>query len=174
MGYDTNFSGEFNLDKPLTVAHKAYLEAFASSRRMIRNAKLTEKRSDPIREAVGLPVGEDGGYFVGEGGFHGQDDGEDVVNHNSPPTDQPGLWCQWVPNELGTAIVWDEGEKFYEYIDWLEYLIQHFLAPWGYTLNGKVAWYGEENSDQGVIYVKNNKIQAIAAMIVQDEPDWED
>ena len=44
---------------------------------------------------------------------------------------QPGLWCQWVPNASGTAIVWDEGEKFYYYIEWIKYLIEHFLRAVG-------------------------------------------
>lgn len=174
MGYHTDFHGKFNLDKPLTVAHKTYLEKFNQTRRVQRNALKTAQREDTVREAVGLPVGIQGGYFVGEGGFAGQGEGADITNGNNPPTGQPGLWCQWTPNELGTAIEWDGGEKFYDYVEWLEYLIQHFLKPWGYTLNGKVEWYGEENSDQGVIHVKDNKVQAIPARIEQDEPEWEE
>jgi hypothetical protein len=37
MGYHTEFDGEFNLDKPLTVAHANYLEKFAHTRRMKRD-----------------------------------------------------------------------------------------------------------------------------------------
>jgi hypothetical protein len=126
---------------------------------MKRDASKTELRNDPVRKAVGLPVGVDGCYFVGETGFAGQDDGKDVIDHNCPPTGQPGLWCQWVPNEYGTAIIWDHGEKFYEYTEWLEYIIQHFLTPWGYNLNGEVKWQGEDINDRGILTVSDNKVR---------------
>jgi hypothetical protein len=41
-----------------------------------------------------------------------------IIDHNYPPENQPGLWCQWIPNEDGTAICWDGGEKFYNSIEW--------------------------------------------------------
>lgn len=159
MGYTTYFDGEFRLDRPLSVEHAAYLTAFASTRRMARDAKAAEARPDPLRAATGLPVGEEGGYFVGEG-FRGQGLGSvgsrsrsDVIDHNTPPSGQPGLWCQWIPNEDGTTIGWDEGEKFYDYIEWLQYITLHFLTPWGYGLNGEVTWNGEESDDFGKIVV---------------------
>ena len=56
MGYTTNFRGEFRISPPLTEEHRAYLTAFAGSRRMLRDAALAGERPDPVREAVGLPV----------------------------------------------------------------------------------------------------------------------
>jgi hypothetical protein len=38
----------------------------------------------------------------------------------------------------------------------LEYLIDHFLAPWGYVLNGEVNWQGEREDDTGKIIVADN------------------
>jgi len=63
-----------------------------------------------------------------------------------------------VPNADGTAIEWNEGEKFYEYIPWIKYLIDNLLKPWGYVLNGTVEWEGEDNSDVGKIIVKDNVV----------------
>jgi hypothetical protein len=195
MGYTTDFDGAFFVTPTLTPEHRAYLAAFASTRRMKRNPELTAKRPDPIREAVGLPVGPDGAYFVGAtDDFRGQEHTDDIVDYNTPPgtpdmhsmvsyksfaTDypkyveakemavaegaQPGLWCQWVPTDDGTMIVWDEGEKFYDYVEWLRYLIEHFLRPWGYTLNGAVIWQGEESDDRGRIHVNNNAIETFVA-----------
>jgi hypothetical protein len=157
MGYSTDFSGEFELDKPLTEAQVAYLSKFAETRRMTRDPELTAKRPDPIREAVGLPVGKEGEYFVGEEGYFGQNHGEDVVQDN-PPADQPSLWCQWVPTDDGKYIVWDEGEKFYDYVEWLEYIIEHFIKRWGYILNGSVYWNGEDHGDIGTITVNDNEV----------------
>lgn len=159
MGYSTNFDGKFILDRPLMAAHKAYLLKLNQTRRMKRDPTLAAQLPDPIREEVGLPIGEDGEYFVGGVGFMGQDRDKSVVNSNEPPGKQPDLWYQWIPNEDGTEIRWDEGEKFYHYIEWLKYLIQNFLKPWGYTLNGEVEWQGEEPDDAGIIKVKDNVVR---------------
>jgi len=79
---------------------------------------------------------------------------------------QPGLWCQWIPNDEGTTLGWDEGEKFYEYEDWLRYLIEHFLAPWHYTVNGEVEWVGEDSSDLGQLVVTNNVVTVKLGSVV--------
>lgn len=158
MGYNTDFNGQIDLDKPLTPEHKAYLVAFAETRRMKRNAEKTKGVADPLREAVKLPVGEEGEYFVGAPGYMGQEDTEDVVDHNHPPKTQPGLWCQWIPTESGEAIIWDGGDKFYHYVEWMEYIIENFLEPWGYVANGKIEWEGEERDDLGLLIVKDNMI----------------
>lgn len=169
MGYDTNFDGEFNLDKPLSPEHKAYLEKFSETRRMKRNQTAASKMEDPIRTAAKLPIGKEGAYFVGGKGMCGQDEDAGIVDYNTPPDGQPSLWCQWVPNHDGTAIVWDGGEKFYEYVDWIDYLVERFLGPWGYTLNGEVYWSGDDSGDLGRIKIVNNDIKVNAARIVYDE-----
>ncbi len=83
----------------------------------------------------------------------------------------PGIWCQWVPNEDGTCIEWDEGEKFYNYVEWLQYLISNFLQPNGYTLNGESEWQGEEHDDVGTIFVKNNEITVKQATMTYEDVD---
>lgn len=160
MGYTTDFRGTVKLDKPLTVAHLNYLKAFNQTRRMQRRAGDAAKMSDPIREATGLLVGVQGGYFVNGKGAFGQDRDDSVVNANEPPHGQPGLWCQWVPTDDGTGIEWDGGEKFYDYVEWMKYIITHFLKPWGYVANGQIEWRGEEWGDTGVIVVENNEVRA--------------
>ena len=54
--------------------------------------------------------------------------------------------------------MWDGSEKFNKYVEWLEYLIEHFLGPWGYRLNGKVTWAGEDESDVGTIVIVDNVV----------------
>jgi hypothetical protein len=159
MGYTTTFKGSFRFDRPLAAAHAAYLRQFAESRRMRRDPAKCERLADPHRLAVGLPVGPEGGYYVGDcDRFASQIADGSVLDHNRPPEGQPGLWCQWVPDEGGDALVWDEGEKFYRYIEWLRYLIEHFLKPWGYVLNGRVTWEGEDSDDVGVLTVTDNVV----------------
>lgn len=169
MGYTTYFEGQFTIDRPLASEHRAYLEKFSGTRRMRRNADLTEGRPDPIREAAGLALGLEGAYFVGGEDFRGQEHSDDVADYNNPPEGQPGLWCGWIPSEDGDAIIWDEGEKFYFYTDWIEYLIKHFLAPWGYTLSGEITWSGEEQGDIGKVVIVDNAVSVKAAKIVYDD-----
>lgn len=195
MGYTTDFDGYFTLDEPLTEAQATYLNKFSETRRMKRltaenrdnldelkprwahinyEAPTTpvDEMLDPVREAVGLPVGTDGGYFVGAGGHAGQDRDDSIIDYNEPPCGQPGLWCQWIVRDdddgAFTIIEWDGGEKFYHYVEWLEYIIEHFLKPWGRTLNGEVHWAGEEPGDLGKIVVEDNVVTAKQGRVVYD------
>lgn len=200
MGYTTDFEGEFILNRPLSPNHKAYLKAFCATRRMYRN-KIAESYPDPLRLAVGLPFGSNGAYFVGSKASFGQDLNDPSVQidetdypfvvitsenryavemmrimggNNVPPMGQPGLWCQWTPNDKGTAIIWNGGEKFYKYVDWLQYIITHFFDRWGYILNGTVTYQGEDYSDRGQIQVVNNVITVIEDEVDEDDDDEDD
>jgi len=147
MGYSTDFEGEFKLDKPLHPKIFYFLNKLAETRRMKR--KLPE-------ELYGI----EGEFYIygGQSGF--SDDGTpDVIDSNAPPSTQPARWLQWITNEKGTAIEWDQGEKFYEYEAWLRYLIDKILAPNGYVMNGEVKWQGESMDDRGLLIVKNNKLK---------------
>lgn len=75
-----------------------------------------------------------------------------------PFPNMPGFWCQWTASDDGRYLMWDGGEKFYDYVEWLKYLIEHFIKPWGKTLNGEVEWYGEDREDIGKIVVKDNEV----------------
>jgi hypothetical protein len=157
MGYTTKFDGIFTLNERLFDSEVLYLLEFSRTRRCKRNVAILQNIPDSARESVGLPLGEDGGYFVNQK-WDEEHDEISVVDYNKPPRGQPGLWCQWIPTPDGRGIHWDGGEKFYHYIAWLQYLIIHFLEPWGYCVEGEVKWTGEDPSDTGVIKVKNNKI----------------
>lgn len=157
MGYTTDFYGQFDVTPTLKPEDKLFLEKFANTRRMKRNCSTAL-------------YGVEGEFYVEGEGFRGQGDDLTVVNHNAPPSTQPGLWCQWIPSEDGTAIFWDGGEKFYEYVPWIEYLIEKILAPRGYTLNGTVDWVGEDRNDQGRIRIVNNVVKTqTAKMIYEDD-----
>jgi len=168
MGYTTDFEGSFELDHPLTPEHKAYLTQFSETRRMRRDSGKAAAFPDPIREAVGLPIGKEGEYFVGGKGSFGQDHDKSILDYNDPPVSQPGLWCQWVPTEDGTGIVWNGSEKFYHYKSWIVYIIENFLKPWGYVVNGTVTWQGEVSNDKGIMIVVNNVLQSKLGRVVYE------
>jgi len=175
MGYHTDFDGSFTVTPALSQAHADYLTAFAGTRRMARNANKTAEMPDALREEVGLPLGPQGAYFVGAVGGEGMDCAgqrrtSDITDYNRPPQGQPGLWCQWVPSQQGRDLIeWDGGEKFYNYVEWIEYLIEHFLNKWGYKLNGMVEWSGEEDDDRGRIVIDDNKVSTKMARVIWDD-----
>lgn len=164
MGYTTDFSGAFNFDKPLSTAQIEYINMFSETRRMGRDERQLKHmkahgqgniRCFELLEELNLPIGANGEFYCGEGSY-GQDHDDSIIDYNS--SKQPGLWCQWVVDEEGDKLVWNGGEKFYNYVEWLKYLIQHFFMPWGYKLSGEVSWRGEDHSDIGVIKVVDNVV----------------
>lgn len=149
MGYSYEFSGRFRVRPPLSGAQRRYLLAFGSTRRVTRKTQLLKDIADPIREAVSLPIGLEGCYFIGTADdLAPEPHPESIIDGNRPPGGQPGLWCQWVPDENGCALHWDGGEKFHNFEDWLVYLVDHFLKPWGCVLEGQVEWQGNDEGDR--------------------------
>jgi hypothetical protein len=157
MGYTTDFSGSFQLDRSLDDETYTFLKKLNETRRMKRNV-------DP-------KYGVEGEFYVDGPGFAGQDHEENVVSYNEPPSTQPGLWCKWAPTEDRDEIEWDGGEKFYNYVGWIEYIIDKILAPKGYKLTGRVEWVGEDQSDRGVIEIKDNVVRVGKAKALEYEFD---
>jgi hypothetical protein len=136
MGYTTEFVGKFSIDKKLDDNTYKLLKGLANTRRMKRK--------------VDAKYGIEGEFYVEGKGFAGQDQDETISDYNSPPSTQPGLWCQWTPSPDKKSLEWDGNEKFYAYTIWLQYLIEKILKPRGYKVNGMVTWQGRERSRQGV------------------------
>lgn len=76
------------------------------------------------------------------------------------PFGKPSIWLQWVIVEENNKyyLEWDETEKFYEYVDWLEYIIKYVFKVWDVKLNGEIEWRGEEWVDTGTIVVEDSNI----------------
>lgn len=165
MGYTTEFEGEVWVEPPLNQTEIDFLNKFSNTRRMNRSA---------------------GPYFVHGNGSLGQGDGPDTVfDHNRPPEGQPSLWCQWEPSTNGEFIAWNGAEKFYNSVEWMEYLIDHFLKPgaeasklgdwqfekftFDHVLNGTIDAQGEDPDDRWRLIVKDNVVRTQHAKIV-----WED
>ena len=146
MAYSTDFFGEFSIEPALSDEDREFLIKFNSTRRM-------------ARQGLDPKYGLEGEWLVSGEGFKGQDSDSSVINHNKPPCRQPGLWCQWVPNEDGTALQWDGGEMAYDMREWLYYLIEFYLKPRGYVLNGVVKAQGKDSSDRWSMRLKDNALK---------------
>ncbi|MUN41456.1 hypothetical protein [Actinomadura litoris] len=163
MGYDTDFTGKIQIEPPLNPSEISYLRRFSDSRRMHRDT---------------------GPYYLGNRRPEENDTG--VVDPNSPPPEQPGLWCDWVPTPDGTAIEWNRMEKFYYATEWMEYLINAFLsegadvqaelkAPivgrfyppefaeftFDHVLSGTVEAQGDDPDDRWDLVVSDNEVQRV-------------
>lgn len=163
MGYTTYFDGQVDIVPPLNESEINYLTAFASTRRMNRTK---------------------GPYYIQNDNNFGQDRETDIINYNEPPVGQPGLWCQWVPTDEGDAIMWDDGEKFYNSPEWMQYIIDHFLKPgaiastvndpqfaeftFNHVVNGEIFAEGEESSDVWKLVVTDNVVSVKHGRVVYD------
>jgi hypothetical protein len=85
----------------------------------------------------------------------------------------PSIWCDWIPNASGNILMHNDSEKSYEAEGWIRFLIEKFLKPNGHVLNGHVSWSGEENGDTGIIYAKNNVVEAVPDETSNPGPSWE-
>lgn len=168
MGYTTDFEGSLSLSKNLTDEQKNYINTFSNTRRMKRDVNKLMELYHGNYGYPGVPetadpndiYGYQGEFFAMDDGYSGQKNDESVIDHNTPSESQPGLWCQWViTGTVEQQLEWDCGEKFYDYVDWLKYLIDKFFSKWGVLLNGEIYWYGEDSDDLGVIVVKDNVIK---------------
>jgi hypothetical protein len=72
----------------------------------------------------------------------------------------PGIWCQWIIKD--GVLIWDGGEKFYKYTEWLQYLIDNFFTEWKVLLNGQIEFQGDRIDDRGLIKVTNNVIEKLS------------
>lgn len=160
MGYTTEFKGKFKLSKPLEKSQIDYIQTFCKTRRMVRDEKLCEGVYDPIRLAVGLPIGQQGEFCVFGAGFHGQDHDDTIIEYNCHPSNQHGLWCKWTCTDDGNYIQWSDSEKFYSYFEWLVYICNNILNHFeGRYLEGTVFYQGEEEEDYGSIVAYPDKIE---------------
>lgn len=81
---------------------------------------------------------------------------DDFQNKRHDYTDKPGLYCQWVISDDGKSLEWDGGEKFYNYIEWLEFINNTFFKQWKISITGFIQWDGDDFGDSGIIYISKN------------------
>ena len=160
MGYTTDFEGTVSIEPPLNVSEISFLTEFNETRRMHRSK---------------------GPLFVRGSGAYGQGDDEDIIDNNRPHPDQPGLWCQWTPSNEGHDLEWDGGEKFYNSVEWMRYIIDHFLKPGAiaknalpflqanHVCNGEIEAEGESGDDHWKLVVENNKVGEKQGRVVFDD-----
>jgi hypothetical protein len=156
MGYTTDFVGHVDIEPALNQDEIEYLFAFSHSRRFDR---------------------PDGPYAVPGNPMAALDDERETVDvdtYNRIAPGQPQLWCQWVPCLDGCCLSFNGHEKFYQPVDWMRYLINHFLKPgaaasrsglpafehftFDHRLDGMVVGCRRDNKELFAIQVKANRV----------------
>ena len=154
MSYNTRFNGCLKFNKPVVSELKEYINKFSE----IRHIKL---KTDEIKlcfpnwkqDSFNGNLGEEGMFFINSSTW-GTAAMED---YNVPPRNCPSLYCQWIINDYN-ELEWDGGEGFYEYVDWLKFLIKYFFNPNGYILNGTIYYSGDDTTDNGRVVVTDNNV----------------
>lgn len=141
MVYSTDFMGRLKLSRSATENERDYINLISDTRRMKRDVKklmslYNGKHGNPfaIEDTPEAIYGEEGEYFT----LDNSDSDSSIIDYNCSPGEQPGLWCQWVITDDCSELEWNGGEKFYDYIEWLKYLIVHFFETWNIKLNGEI------------------------------------
>lgn len=170
MGYSTTFKGSIQVEPPLSPEEIKFLQGFARTRR-------TQRKEGPYY------VAPEQSKTVSFDQSVGQDYGNpNVTDMNNPPLGQPGLWCQWEPTDDGKAIEWNGSEKFYDSLEWMQYLMDHFIGPKPiasqlpafkflkpHKCNGEIAAQGDDPSDQWKLVVKNGKCKRLRGVVHYEE-----
>ncbi len=162
MGYTTEFKGSFDLDFSQTSDQKTtdvikLVNGLNNTRRMKRDLSKIQDTLDQPYQYYGI----DGEFYIDGKGFMGENLDPSTINSNGPPSTQPSLWLQWIINESEDdtyVLEWDEGEKFYSYIEWLEYLIEKIFKPNNVLISGTVEFRGEDWTDIGTITIKDYEV----------------
>jgi hypothetical protein len=146
MGYSTTFTGHLDLSTPLNDHQQKFLDYFVNCRQCIYK-QLHDNH--PIFEMIkncNLPMKKE--YLV-------SDNDHDVKLFNDH-TGKPSLNCDWIVED--NQLKWNENEKFYNYLEWLQYLIDNFFNVWNIKLNGIMDYKGEDLGDCGTIVVNDSII----------------
>lgn len=72
-----------------------------------------------------------------------------------PPGYPDRGYCQWELTKDWMGLHWNGGEKFYEYVEWANYLIEKLFKPAGVSMTGNVKYSGEATDDCGVLVIEN-------------------
>ena len=119
---------------PLDPAQVAYLRRFAEVRHVARDPSMLEDVADPLREAVGLPLGPEAQYALVGADLDGHQVG--TVDPERPPGTMPFFFCPWCPSATGGELVLTDEEDTHGGLgEWLDAL-QVLAGYWGRKLSG--------------------------------------
>lgn len=94
---------------------------------------------------------------------------EGVDGREANDSDMPAGYNQWNLTRDCQGIEWDGGEKFYDYEEWLQYLVDKVIAPAGIELTGSVAYSGKDVEDVGLLLIEDGKVVKRETALIAEE-----
>ncbi len=84
---------------------------------------------------------------------------------NNPSLEKPGTECRWhiINEENNFYLKWNGNKVFYDYIEWLEYIVKIFFQK-QINANGIIIVIGEDFGDGYYIIIENNNIYLYSYM----------
>lgn len=155
MGYDTNFDGSIDIQPALSKELTDYIRQFSN----IRHFKRDISKIHELNGGLGLSFclngnpGEDGCFYIGN------DLKTDLVSvSNDEVLDGLSYWCDFTVKPDGTKILWTQAGKTRCGLEWVTFMINHLIAPFGHVCNGKFECQGDNFDDKWEICVENNEV----------------
>jgi hypothetical protein len=90
----------------------------------------------------------------------------------SAEPDLPGHEGLLEVSEDRSRILPEDGESRHGVRMWLRLLLEHFLVPRGYVLNGEIWWEGQDPDDRGCIFIKDDQLETVDDLIFNAGPSW--
>jgi hypothetical protein len=163
MRFHARFAGHLAVRPALNDAEYEYLTAFADSRR---------------HRGRGHPYAVPG---------HPRDDGPGTAtdDYNEPAEGQPDLWCPWTPSCEGNCLaIQNDGQKVDAPVEWLKYVVAHFLRPkakaassgladfddftFDHRVSGAVAMFREDTG--ALTAIRSNGLSVTEQVLAPGEP----
>jgi hypothetical protein len=147
MGYDTYFSGEFEIKPPLTESERAQL--------LYAIGAYGAKEIELGREAAALKERIDRG--TSSNGYHATLEGQlpFVISADGASMHDTG-----------------DAERCYYAEQVLNLVVREFLAPLGHSLKGEISWQGDDSEDRGTIYAQGGDVEWVEDVITNPGPSW--
>jgi len=148
MSCDMEYRGSIEFTGAISDLEKVYaiVDGLSSTRRVKRDMSLAPKLT------------EDTNGFGVEGEFYFGDDKTTIVNNNTPPGEQPSLYCGWMPNALG-EIYWNYEERADTVDGWICYIVEHVIKANNCVANCDIEFRGADWDLWGTVVIKDNVVE---------------
>lgn len=86
------------------------------------------------------------------------------IDYHKANPGMPSLYCHWIPLDDNKTLKWDN-EDFSKGLDWLKFIIENYINPWRYQLNGELYVTNADSEfpfESGKIIVTDNIITLVS------------
>lgn len=163
---DTTFKNPDGTDNDATP-YARYLGMFCEVPHWKRNEATCRLIKDPFRDAIGLPPGKYGEFVIGTKKF------DSSVSSKRPYKHHPSEFVPFAVNldsEFKMTLNMVGSPRPSVLAKWTSYLLEKFIGPWGYNMNGYISW--DDDVTTGYVHVLNNVLEH--EIILHDVPETDE